>query len=119
MRAHTHKNQNNKVYDQWIEEIRKIKRWKRQKVGWKQEEEKEIKKKTRKEKKNEQREPKKQENIIKLVETESNANNYLRFPCLTFQKEGKSVIDWVEINPPKFSLKIGEIRFWWARGENT
>ena len=32
---------------------------------------------------------KKQENIIKQVEAESNANGYLRFPCSTLQKEEK------------------------------
>ena len=33
---------------------------------------------------------KKKENIIKLVETESNANGYLRCPCSTLQKEGQN-----------------------------
>ena len=33
---------------------------------------------------------KKKENIIKLVETESNGNSYLRCPCLTLQKEGQN-----------------------------
>ena len=42
-----------------------------------------------KQKSYEQHEPKNKKNIIKLVETESNANGYLRCPCSTLQKEGQ------------------------------
>ena len=82
---------------------RKIKRWKRKKVRWKQEE-KRNNKKTWKWKIYGQREQKRKENIIKLVETKSNANKYLRFPCSTLQKEGQKC-NWLGWNktPQVFS----------------
>ena len=69
-----------------IEGEKKKKRWKRQMVGQKQEEE--GKKRTWKEKKWCITWTKKQENIIKLIKAESNVNGYIRFSCSMLQKEG-------------------------------
>ena len=59
-------------------------------VGRKQEEEEEEeeKKRTWKEKKWCIRWTKRQENIIKLIEAESNVNGYKRFSCSMLQEEG-------------------------------
>ena len=54
---------------------------------------------------------KKEENIIKLVETKSNANGYLRCPCSTLQKEGQKCnwLGWERIETPNVLDLLGNV----------
>ena len=76
------------------------------------------KRKHEKKKSYEQREHKNKKILLSWLKHSQMPTVIRDFHVQCYKKRGKNLINLVEIKPLKFSLQIGEIGFWWARGEN-